>query len=82
MSECPFCGTAVSESAFVCRGCGAEKVQGYVSQQTIKFFSGRGNDTGYPHRFFCCVCNALNTAHGYCLAGNDARPRSVSEIKE
>ncbi len=52
MSECPFCGTAVSESAFVCRGCGAEKVQGYVSQQTIKFLAVVGTILGIPTAFF------------------------------
>lgn len=52
MSECPFCGTAVSESASVCRGCGAEKVQGYVSQQTIKFLAVVGTILGIPTACF------------------------------
>lgn len=52
MSECPFCSTAVSESSSVCRGCGAEKVQGYVSQQTIKFLAVVETILGIPTAFF------------------------------
>lgn len=29
MSECPFCKTEVKDDAFVCRGCGAEKVNSF-----------------------------------------------------
>lgn len=52
MSECPFCRTAVQQGASVCRGCGAEKVQGYVSQQTIKFLAVVGTILGIPTAFF------------------------------
>jgi len=52
MSECPFCRTAVQQDASVCRGCGAEKVQGYVSQQTIKFLAVVGTILGIPTAFF------------------------------
>ena len=51
MSECPFCSTAVPESASVCRGCGAERVKGYVSQQTIKFLAIVGTLLGIPAGF-------------------------------
>ena len=51
MSECPFCSTAVPESASVCRGCGAEKVQGYVSQQTMKGLVAVGTIVGIPAGF-------------------------------
>ena len=52
MSECPFCRSSVQEGASVCRGCGAEKVQGYVSQQTIKFLAVVGMILGIPTAFF------------------------------
>lgn len=52
MSECPFCGTGVQEHVSVCRGCGAEKVKGYVSQQTMKFLVVVGTILGIPTAFF------------------------------
>lgn len=51
MSECPFCSTAVPESASVCRGCGAERVKGYVSQQTMKGLVAVGTIIGIPAGF-------------------------------
>lgn len=52
MSECPYCSTVVPESASVCRGCGAERVKGYVSQQNIKGLAGVGTILGIPTAFF------------------------------
>ncbi|MET4054963.1 F0F1-type ATP synthase assembly protein I [Pantoea agglomerans] len=52
MSECPFCGTEVQERVSVCRGCGAERVKGYVSQQTIMFLAITGTILGIPTAFF------------------------------
>ncbi|UGA50150.1 MULTISPECIES: hypothetical protein [Dickeya] len=52
MSECPFCRTEVQQGASVCRGCGAEEVKGYVSQQTIKFLAITGTILGIPTAFF------------------------------
>lgn len=52
MSECPFCSTAVPESASVCCGCGAERVKGYVSQHTMKFLVVVGTILGIPTAFF------------------------------
>ncbi|QTF07374.1 hypothetical protein HC231_05095 [Brenneria izadpanahii] len=51
MSECPFCKAAVHEDASVCRGCGAERVKGYVSQQTMKFLAIVGTLLGIPAGF-------------------------------
>ncbi len=51
MSECPFCSTAVPESASICRGCGAERVKGYVSQQTMKGLVAVGTIIGIPAGF-------------------------------
>lgn len=51
MSECPFCKAEVPQGASVCRGCGAEKVQGYVSQQTMKFLVIVGTILGIPAGF-------------------------------
>lgn len=51
MSECPFCGTEVQEHVSVCRGCGAERVKGYVSQQTMKGLVAVGTIIGIPAGF-------------------------------
>ncbi|MBK1596617.1 hypothetical protein H8S41_00700 [Klebsiella pneumoniae] len=51
MSECPFCKAVVHEDASVCRGCGAERVKGYVSQQTMKFLAVVGTILGIPTAF-------------------------------
>ncbi len=51
MSECPFCSTAVPERASVCLGCGAERVKGYVSQQTMKGLVAIGTIVGIPAGF-------------------------------
>ncbi|MGE6052733.1 hypothetical protein ACQJ2V_04325 [Klebsiella variicola subsp. variicola] len=51
MSECPFCKAAVHEDASVCRGCGAERVKGYVSQQTMKGLVVGGTTVGIPAGF-------------------------------
>ncbi|WP_168393559.1 hypothetical protein [Erwinia amylovora] len=51
MSECPFCGTEVQEHVSVCRGCGAERIKGYVSQQTIKGLVVCGAIIGIPAGF-------------------------------
>ncbi|WP_409161664.1 hypothetical protein [Pectobacterium sp. B2J-2] len=51
MSECPFCRTEVQQGVSVCRGCGAEEVKGYVSQQTMKFLAVVGTILGIPTAF-------------------------------
>ncbi|MFZ5311987.1 hypothetical protein [Enterobacter asburiae] len=51
MLECPFCGTEVQEHVSVCRGCGAERVKGYVSQQTMKGLVVGGTIVGIPAGF-------------------------------
>ncbi len=51
MSECPFCRTEVQQDASVCRGCGAERVKGYVSQQTIKGLAISGTILSIPTAF-------------------------------
>lgn len=51
MSECPFCGTEVQGNVSVCRGCGAERVKGYVSQQTMKGLVVGGTIIGIPAGF-------------------------------
>ncbi|WP_168403774.1 hypothetical protein [Erwinia amylovora] len=51
MSECPFCGTEVQEHVSVCRGCAAERIKGYVSQQTIKGLVVCGTIIGIPAGF-------------------------------
>ena len=51
MSECPFCKAAVHEDASVCHGCGAERVKGYVSQQTMKGLVVVGTIIGIPTGF-------------------------------
>lgn len=48
MSECPFCKAEVHAEASVCRGCGAEKVQGYVSQSKVKGLVAVGALIGIP----------------------------------
>ncbi|WP_345828021.1 hypothetical protein AAGR22_13675 [Erwinia sp. HDF1-3R] len=52
MFEYPFCGTDVQEHVSVCRGCGAERVNGYVSQQTMKGLVAVGTIIGIPAGFF------------------------------
>lgn len=51
MSECPFCRAEVQQGASVCRGCGAEKVRGYVSQQTMKGLVITGSVLAVPAGF-------------------------------
>ncbi|WP_411165306.1 hypothetical protein [Klebsiella oxytoca] len=51
MSECPFCRAEVPQGASVCRGCGAERVEGYVSQQTMKGLVVVGTIIGIPAGF-------------------------------
>lgn len=51
MSECPFCRAEVPQGASVCQGCGAERVKGYVSQQTMKGLVVVGTIIGIPAGF-------------------------------
>ncbi|WP_067700754.1 hypothetical protein [Erwinia sp. ErVv1] len=50
MSECAFCGTEVQEHVSVCRG--AERIEGYVSQQTMKGLVAVGTIVGISAGFF------------------------------
>lgn len=51
MSECPFCRAEVQQGASVCRGCGAEKVTGYVDKQLMKVLVGIGMVIALPVSF-------------------------------
>lgn len=51
MSKCPFCSTEVPVEASVCRGCGAEKVTGYVNKQLMKVLVAIGLVVSLPVSF-------------------------------
>ena len=51
MSKCPFCSTEVPVEASVCRGCGAERVTGYVDKQLMKVLMGIGMAVALPVSF-------------------------------